>query len=261
MVLLAAAILAALGGAVSGAATAQRGADLAALSAVRSMRDDLPRLTAPAHLADGRPNPRHLGRTRYLARAVAAAREAASRNALDPARVEVTFPDAVSPTPLRARVAVAATLAGGHLVPGRARGRHGGVRFAAHAEAVASVATPVDATPTMATGGGYSGPLVYRPGKGMRPDVAAAFDRMAAAARRAGIDLVIASAFRSDAEQARLWQQNPDPRWVAPPGTSLHRCATELDLGPSTAYAWLAAHAPSFGFFHHASPNGQRHWL
>ena len=36
-----------------------------------------------------------------------------------------------------------------------------------------------------ATGGGYSGPLAYRQGKGMRPDVAVAFDRLAAAARRA----------------------------------------------------------------------------
>ena len=82
----------------------------------------------------------------------------------------------------------------------------------------------------------------------MRPDVAAAFDRMEAAARAAGVSLLINSAFRSDAEQAELWEQNPDPRWVAPPGTSLHRCATELDLGPASAYAWLAANAPRFGF-------------
>ena len=122
------------------------------------------------------------------------------------------------------------------------------VRIDAHAEAEATVPAGFDASPTLATGGGYSGPLAYRQGKPMRPDVAAAFDRMAAAAARAGIDLVINSAFRSDAEQARLWQQNPDPRWVAPPGTSLHRCATELDLGPSTAYAWLTAHAGGFGF-------------
>ena len=60
--------------------------------------------------------------------------------------------------------------------------------------------------------------------------------------------LVITSAYRSDAEQARLFAQNPDPRMVAPPGTSLHRCATELDLGPSTAHAWLAGHAHFFGF-------------
>jgi hypothetical protein len=35
---------------------------------------------------------------------------------------------------------------------------------------------------------------------------------------------------------------------VAPPGHSLHRCATELDLGPETAYGWLAANASRFGF-------------
>ncbi len=100
----------------------------------------------------------------------------------------------------------------------------------------------------MASGGGYSGPLVYRNGEGMRPDVAAAFDRMAAAAARAGIALVVNSGFRSDAEQAALFAAHPDPRWVAPPGHSLHRCATELDLGPESAYAWLAANAGRFGF-------------
>jgi hypothetical protein len=35
---------------------------------------------------------------------------------------------------------------------------------------------------------------------------------------------------------------------VAPPGHSLHRCATELDLGTETAYGWLAANASRFGF-------------
>ena len=35
---------------------------------------------------------------------------------------------------------------------------------------------------------------------------------------------------------------------MAPPGTSLHRCATELDLGPPAAYGWLAANARGFGF-------------
>jgi hypothetical protein len=41
---------------------------------------------------------------------------------------------------------------------------------------------------------------------------------------------------------------NPNPKWVAPPGTSLHRYATELDLGPSTAYARLEANCGRFGF-------------
>jgi len=34
----------------------------------------------------------------------------------------------------------------------------------------------------------------------------------------------------------------------SPPGTSLHRCATELDLGPPSAYGWLAANASRFHF-------------
>ena len=40
--------------------------------------------------------------------------------------------------------------------------------------------------PAFGSGGGYDGPLAYRMGKPMRPDVAAAFDRMAAAARAEG---------------------------------------------------------------------------
>jgi LAS superfamily LD-carboxypeptidase LdcB len=70
----------------------------------------------------------------------------------------------------------------------------------------------------------------------MRPDVALAFDRMAAAARADGISLVITSAFRTDREQAVLFARHPDAKWVAPPGESLHRNATELDLGPRSAY-------------------------
>ena len=66
----------------------------------------------------------------------------------------------------------------------------------------------------------------------MRPDVARAFDRMERAARADGIALLVTSGYRSDAEQAILFARHPDPRWVAPPGRSLHRLGTELDLGP-----------------------------
>ena len=82
----------------------------------------------------------------------------------------------------------------------------------------------------------------------MRPDVALAFDRMEAAARADGVSLLITSAYRSDAEQAVLWARHPDPKWVARPGTSLHRYATELDLGPPSAYTWLASNAERFHF-------------
>ena len=57
----------------------------------------------------------------------------------------------------------------------------------------------------------------------MRPDVALAFDRMEAAARADGVALSITSALRSNAEQAVLFARHPDPKWVAPPGKSLHR--------------------------------------
>ena len=96
--------------------------------------------------------------------------------------------------------------------------------------------------------GQYRGPFAYRQGKPMRPDVALAFDRMASAARADGVALLITSAFRTDAEQARLFAAHPDPKWVAPPGTSLHRLGTELDLGPPGAYGWLAANAERFHF-------------
>jgi hypothetical protein len=45
-----------------------------------------------------------------------------------------------------------------------------------------------------------------------------------------------------------LWAQNPDPKMVARPGTSLHRNGTELDLGPPAAVPWLQANANRFHF-------------
>src|SRR5262249_21693751 len=60
MLILAALVLATIGGAATGRGRVQRAADLAALSAVRSMRDDVPGLLAPARLPDGSLNPTHL---------------------------------------------------------------------------------------------------------------------------------------------------------------------------------------------------------
>jgi hypothetical protein len=231
--------LVAIAGAVTGKARVQRGADLAAISAARSMRDDLPRLLSPPTLPNGLPNPAHMEKPVYLWRARVAAHAAAMANEVGAARLRVTFPDMISFAPVRVRATVLGEL------------RVGGGRQPVLASAVAEAAAPMlsaGSMPAIAAGGGYSGRLVYRDGEGMRPDVAAAFDRMAAAAAGAGVTLVVSSGFRSDAEQARLFAANPDPRWVAPPGQSLHRCATELDLGPESAYSWLAAHASGFGF-------------
>lgn len=252
-------VLASIGGAVTGKARVQRAADLAALSAARVMRDTSPRLLAPARLPDGSPNPRRISRAAFLASAKAAALEAAERNGVDPRRVEFAVPDAAETPPLRARVAVRAEVDPSRLPGGErldaeaaAAGRAPPASIPVVSVAVAEAGPPAPSSWSgaegTATGGGYSGPLAYRNGEGMRPDVAAAFDRMAAAARGAGHLLLVNSGFRSDAEQAALFAAHPDPRWVAPPGRSLHRCATELDLGPSSAYGWLAANASRFGF-------------
>ncbi len=249
--------LVAIAGAVTGKGRVQRAADLAAISAARSMRDDLPRLLSPPALPNGLPNPLHMERTAYLLRARAAALQAASANGVPASRVRVSFPDRMAFAPVRVRAVVAARVdpgaagGGGARVSGRAGEGAPAEPVEVEASAVAEAVAPASAggaLPTMGSGGGYSGPLAYRQGEGMRLDVAAAFDRMSASASRAGIALVVSSGFRSDAEQAALFAAHPDPRWVAPPGRSLHRCATELDLGPASAYGWLAANAGAFGF-------------
>ncbi|HEU5063361.1 MAG TPA: transglycosylase SLT domain-containing protein [Solirubrobacterales bacterium] len=238
-ILAAALALVAIAGAVTGKGRAQRAADLVAISAVRSMRDDLPRLLAPPRLADGRANPEHLAKAEYLARARTAALAAARANDVDPGRVRIRFPDAGSFAPVRAKATI---------VAGLREGDGQRVEASAVAEAAAPFGAASDGGTGMASGGGYGGVLVFRDGEGMRPDVAAAYDQMAAAARADGVVLMVVSGFRSDAEQAELFAANPDPTWVAPPGQSLHRCATELDLGPSSAYGWLAANGARFGF-------------
>ncbi len=239
--IVAALALVAIAAALTGKGRAQRAADLAAISAARSMRDDLARLLAPPRLPNGLPNPAHMEKAEYLARARSTAVAVARGNGVDGSRLGVSFPDLGSFAPVRVKAVVRGTLDLGA----------GWERAEVEASAVAEAAAPTGATDSMsatASGGGYSGPLVYRDGEGMRPDVAAAFDRMAAAAASAGLILVVVSGFRSDAEQAALFAAHPDPRWVAPPGHSLHRCATELDLGPDSAYGWLAANAARFGF-------------
>jgi hypothetical protein len=223
----------------------QRAADLAAVSGAQAMRHEYSRLFEPAVLERGIPNPRHLSNAAYLALARAAALRGARRNGVPPDGIEVSFPGAgFAPT----RVAVVLRGEAAVQLPGERPSRSH--RIEVGARAVAEIAPEVGAAmPGVASGGGYSGPLAYRQGKPMRPDVAVAFDRMAAAARReAGLTLLVTSGYRSDAEQARLFAAHPDPKWVAPPGHSLHRYGTELDLGPPAAYGWLEANSRRFGF-------------
>lgn len=242
--LVGAAILFAFGNALGARGKHQRAADLAAVSAAQVMRDLYPRLFEPPFIEPDVPNPRHLDESGYRALAVAAAIRNGRRNGVVVRREDVSFPGSgFAPTRVMVRVRGEARVRAGS-------GRDAIARVPIRARATAELLPGAGAGhPAHASGGGYDGPLAYRQGKPMRPDVALAFDRMATAAREgAGLFLSVSSGFRSDAEQARLFAAHPDPKWVAPPGESLHRYATELDLGPPAAYGWLAANARRFGF-------------
>ena len=137
------------------------------------MRDDLPRLLAPPILPNGLPNPRiwrrpptWRGRGR---RRPSGEGERGRRSAL-----AGLLPRSRPPSPLSGSRpwSPASTVGGGTYAQSRPR-RWPKPR---------APASTGGSMPSMASGGGYSGPLVYRNGEGMRPDVAAAFDRMAAAA-------------------------------------------------------------------------------
>jgi len=193
-----------------------------------------PGLFEPAFLG-GRANPAHVEPADLKAAARRAALVTARRNG--GRKVSVSFPDGDTFAPVRIRVEVRdpVDLAGGEVAAG--------------AVSESELAPPATLTPAGPPGAGeYRGPFAHRQGKPMRPDVARAFDRLAAAARKAGHALIVTSAFRSSAEQAALFARNLNPKWVAPPGRSLHRLGTELDLGPPSAYGWLAANAKRFGF-------------
>ncbi len=236
-ILLGAVVLGAVARGLGGVGDRQRAADLAALSAARRMQADYSRLfEAPRR--DGRPNPRALSKAAYLARAVAAGEATAGRNG--GFAVQISFPDGKTFAPALVRATVSAPIA----VRLGDRRASTPVRVIAEAELAPPNGAPVDVSGV----GEYPGPFARRQGKPMRPDVAVGFDRLNAAATRAGHPLIVVSAFRSNAEQARLFVAHPDPKWVAPPGRSLHRLATELDLGPPSAWPWLDAHAGALHF-------------
>ncbi len=212
----------------------QRTADLAALAAARAMQEAYPHVFEPSEVS-GLTNTNHLERAQYLDLGRRAAEATAQRNGTTDVSVE--FPGG-GPAPTQVRVTVLDDVA-----VGDARVRAGAV-----AEAELVPAGTMGYASGSAAAGEYPGPYAYRSGKPMRPDVAAGYDRMAAAAAGAGHQLVVVSGYRSNAEQAVLFAAHPDPKWVAPPGTSLHRLGTELDLGPASAYGWLLANSERFHF-------------
>lgn len=205
-------------------AGAQGRADVAALAGARALADGQ---AAAVGSVSGAP----LSPAGFREQAIAAARRSAAAN-----RLEVTAVQLLGDPDFPVKIRVTARTAGA-----TSERKRKVLRSTAEV-VVAALPAPAPSA------GDYKGPLAVRQGQRLRPDVALAFDRMHLAARRSGVALAITSAFRSDAEQAVLFARNPDPKWVAPPGKSLHRLGTELDLGPNSAWGWLAANGPRFGF-------------
>jgi hypothetical protein len=169
--------LGALGQAFGAKGRSQRAADLAAISAARTMRALYPRVFEPPVLEGGVPNPHYVSPVQYRLRARATAIRAALRNGVRLAPWDVTFPAisrgdsavgrlaslasaAYAPTRVRVTVRGGARV---RVAPGRPRGQIR-VRSRATAEITPSLGASLD-QPAVAHGGGYEGPLAYRMGK------------------------------------------------------------------------------------------------
>ncbi len=205
-VLIGAFVFAAVGRGMTREGDLQRAADLAALAGARAMHDTYTRLFEPVML-DHRPNPQHLDKDAYLALGARSGRRHRAGQRRTTAR-RCASRTATRSRPCASRSSSPRRFSVGEEAHASRSARRRRARAAGRRRGF----------PEVAAGGGYDGPLAYRQGKPMRPDVALAFDRMDRAARADGVALVINSAFRSDAEQAELWRRHPDPRWVAPPG-------------------------------------------
>lgn len=92
-------------------------------------------------------------------------------------------------------------------------------------------------------------------GHELRDDAAQAWFALLAAAKRAGFNLTVNSAFRDNSQQTYLYNlyKTGKGNLAAPPGWSNHQMGTAIDIGGvggfgTPAFNWLASNAPSFGF-------------
>jgi len=87
------------------------------------------------------------------------------------------------------------------------------------------------------------------------PALLGALRRAAADAAAAGVELVVDSGWRSPEYQDYLLHQavskygsvGEAARWVATPRTSAHVSGDAVDIGPSSATAWLSEHGAGYG--------------
>jgi D-alanyl-D-alanine carboxypeptidase len=87
------------------------------------------------------------------------------------------------------------------------------------------------------------------------PALLGALRRAATDAANDGVQLDVDSGWRSRAYQERLLDQAVSQygseaeaeRWVATPNTSAHVSGDAVDIGPTSAAAWLSAHGTAYG--------------
>ena len=87
------------------------------------------------------------------------------------------------------------------------------------------------------------------------PALLGALRQAAAAAAGDGVRFVVDSGWRSPAYQSRLLHEAVSKygseaeaaRWVATPNTSAHVSGDAVDIGPSSAVAWLHEHGARYG--------------
>jgi hypothetical protein len=87
------------------------------------------------------------------------------------------------------------------------------------------------------------------------PGLLGALRRAATDAAAAGVTLVVDSGWRSAAYQqqllddaiSRYGSEGEAARWVASPKSSAHVSGDAVDLGPSSATAWLSEHGAAYG--------------
>lgn len=89
----------------------------------------------------------------------------------------------------------------------------------------------------------------------LRPEMVRALARARAAAKRAGLTLVLNSGYRSFAKQERMYRAAVRQygsariarRWVLPPQESTHVRGLAADVGTPATAAWLGRHGAAFG--------------
>jgi D-alanyl-D-alanine carboxypeptidase len=87
------------------------------------------------------------------------------------------------------------------------------------------------------------------------PGLVGALRRAATDAAGDGVEILVASGWRSRKYQAQLFRQavsrygseEEAAQWVATPGTSAHESGNAVDIGPSEATAWLSEHGATYG--------------